>query len=58
MKGTLIIKPINMNPFTLTGEYTLVNGIYYIAGESFPQEIVEVKESERWNTHTIAHSVG
>lgn len=46
MQGTLIIKPININPFTLTGEYTLVNGIYYIAGESFPQEIVEVKESD------------
>ena len=47
MKKTLTIKTVSGLQFTVYGECNKVNGIYYINGESYPEEIViRVEENE------------
>lgn len=38
----IVVKPRNKEPFTVSGNGVLKNGIYYIDGKSFPEEIAAV----------------
>jgi len=46
MRKTLTIKTVSGLQFTVFGECNKRDGIYYINGESYPEEIVIEEENE------------
>ena len=53
----ITVKPVNGEPFEIEGnDYRFENGVHYLAGQSFPDEIVEVKPQTTLAVQQYVHS--